>query len=497
MADVAVEEGVIEERRARAHRVDHRVRRHGRPRGHGAPARHGHGAAGEFRVADVMEVVLLNGYSRLPVVRRGHRRRRRHRLRQGPDAGRARRRGGPCRWLELVRPARFVPETKRVPELLREMQRRASSTWRSSSTSTAARPGWSRSRTSSRSWSARSSTSSTCEDPMVEPLPGGGVRVNARMPIDEVNELLDADLPEGDWDTVGGLLYDRLGHVPVEGESVDVRRAGGSPRSGSRAAASAGSRSCRSTGRTRPPEPARAPRARWSGEGQRERLEAERAVVGSPPLAGRTGCALVTVPVVTSSPAPRAGAPGCSEITRARWPSASAGLSITLAPAPRSTRSPSRHSVASNSASVDAIASRFVASIRTGVPTARRRGTPPRRCSRRCRTAIPDRGTARPRSRAPSTRRPPAPRPGRRSRAPGRGARTRPRARCGAAPTTGAPRTRRRPTRATTVLSQTSAQNARSTPNASQSVRFVKPIFRPARRQPLASRRRPIAARTA
>ena len=49
----------------------------------------------------------------------------------------------------------------------------------------------------------------------------------------------------------------------------------------------------------------------------------------------------------------------------------------------------------------------------------------------------------------------------------------------------------------TTVLSQTSAQNARSTPNASQSVRFVKPIFRPTRRQPVASRRRPIAASTA
>ena len=33
--------------------------------------------AATFRVADVMEVLLLNGYSRLPVLRRGHRRRRR------------------------------------------------------------------------------------------------------------------------------------------------------------------------------------------------------------------------------------------------------------------------------------------------------------------------------------------------------------------------------------------------------------------------------------
>jgi CBS domain containing-hemolysin-like protein len=60
------------------------------------------------------------------------------------------------------------------------------------------------------------------EDPLVEPLAGGGVRVDARTALDEVNELLHAELPEGDWDTIGGLLYHQLGHVPVEGESVVV-----------------------------------------------------------------------------------------------------------------------------------------------------------------------------------------------------------------------------------------------------------------------------------
>jgi magnesium and cobalt exporter, CNNM family len=45
------------------------------------------------------------------------------------------------------------------------------------------------------------------------------------MPVGEVNELLDdaGELPEGeDWDTVGGLLYSLLGHVPTEGEAADV-----------------------------------------------------------------------------------------------------------------------------------------------------------------------------------------------------------------------------------------------------------------------------------
>jgi len=34
--------------------------------------------------------------------------------------------------------------------------------------------------------------------------------------------LLDAEHPEGDWDTVGGLLFNVLGRVPVEGESAEV-----------------------------------------------------------------------------------------------------------------------------------------------------------------------------------------------------------------------------------------------------------------------------------
>jgi CBS domain containing-hemolysin-like protein len=43
------------------------------------------------------------------------------------------------------------------------------------------------------------------------------------MAVDEVNALLESELPEeGDWDSVGGLVYHLLGHVPAEGESVEV-----------------------------------------------------------------------------------------------------------------------------------------------------------------------------------------------------------------------------------------------------------------------------------
>ena len=57
-----------------------------------------------------------------PGHRRGRRRRRRHRLHQGPDAGRARGPGRPSRPPRWPARARFVPETKPVGRLMREMQ---------------------------------------------------------------------------------------------------------------------------------------------------------------------------------------------------------------------------------------------------------------------------------------------------------------------------------------------------------------------------------------
>jgi putative hemolysin len=58
------------------------------------------------------------------------------------------------------------------------------------------------------------------ESPLVEDLGDDRLRVSGRLPIDDLVELLGSGLPEGDWDTVGGLLFDLLGHVPTEGETV-------------------------------------------------------------------------------------------------------------------------------------------------------------------------------------------------------------------------------------------------------------------------------------
>ena len=58
------------------------------------------------------------------------------------------------------------------------------------------------------------------EEPLVEPVDEHRIRVDAKMPIDEVNELLEVDLPHDEWDTVGGLVFGLTGRVPQVGESV-------------------------------------------------------------------------------------------------------------------------------------------------------------------------------------------------------------------------------------------------------------------------------------
>lgn len=60
------------------------------------------------------------------------------------------------------------------------------------------------------------------EEVMVEQLGDTGWRVDARLPISELATLADTTLPDEDWDTVGGLLFGTLGHVPRPGESVTV-----------------------------------------------------------------------------------------------------------------------------------------------------------------------------------------------------------------------------------------------------------------------------------
>jgi CBS domain containing-hemolysin-like protein len=60
------------------------------------------------------------------------------------------------------------------------------------------------------------------ERPPVERLPDGAIRVTARLPIEDLGELFETELPADEVETVAGLLAQALGRVPIPGASADV-----------------------------------------------------------------------------------------------------------------------------------------------------------------------------------------------------------------------------------------------------------------------------------
>ena len=48
-------------------------------------------------------------------------------------------------------------------------------------------------------------------------VPGEVLIANARIDIDDLNELLSTDLPRSGFETLGGFIYDHLGSIPAEG----------------------------------------------------------------------------------------------------------------------------------------------------------------------------------------------------------------------------------------------------------------------------------------
>jgi len=55
---------------------------------------------------------------------------------------------------------------------------------------------------------------------LYESLGDGRYIFDARIPIDDINELLGTCLPAHQWDTLGGLIYNLMGKIPKQGESV-------------------------------------------------------------------------------------------------------------------------------------------------------------------------------------------------------------------------------------------------------------------------------------
>ncbi|HEY4458372.1 MAG TPA: hemolysin family protein [Pseudonocardiaceae bacterium] len=75
------------------------------------------------------------------------------------------------------------------------------------------------------------------ERPPIEKLPDGTVRVSSRLTTEDLEELFDVELDDDDVETVGGLLAQRLGRVPLPGTEAEIaglrlRAEGGKDRRG-------------------------------------------------------------------------------------------------------------------------------------------------------------------------------------------------------------------------------------------------------------------------
>jgi CBS domain containing-hemolysin-like protein len=123
----------------------------------------------------------------------------------------------------LLRPAYYVPETKRIDDLLREMQRQ-----RIQLAVVVDEYGGSEGIVTVEDIVEEivgeiEDEHSRQSSPLTS-LPDGSYLVAGRMAIDELNETLEWDLPRKDYDTVGGLILSLLGRIPRPGETVFLGR---------------------------------------------------------------------------------------------------------------------------------------------------------------------------------------------------------------------------------------------------------------------------------
>jgi putative hemolysin len=167
--------------------------------------------------AEAMALVQRRGFSRIPIFSQ-----RETSVVGVVTAMDLLRRGGQVRGVgELMRPPTFVPETKRIDDLLREMQK-----GRNPLAVVVDEYGG-------------ATGIVTLEDIVeeivgeiqdehdrtpasVERLPDGSYWVAARTHIDELNEALDWSLPKRDYETIAGLVLATLHRIPRTGEEFQI-----------------------------------------------------------------------------------------------------------------------------------------------------------------------------------------------------------------------------------------------------------------------------------
>jgi magnesium and cobalt exporter, CNNM family len=170
-----------------------------------------------------LSLALRSGFSRIPVVGEGTDDvvgvvylkdliRRTYEYRDSESTERAE---------SVMRPATFVPESKPVDQLLREMQAQqihmAIVVDEYGGTA-----GLVTIEDVIEEIVGEITDEYDVEQSLVEELPDGVLRVSTRLHIDELAERMEIELDDDDVDTVGGLLAKHLGRVPIPGARVHV-----------------------------------------------------------------------------------------------------------------------------------------------------------------------------------------------------------------------------------------------------------------------------------
>ncbi len=173
----------------------------------------------ESTISGALDLAIAHGFSRLPL--HGE---------DGDDVvgllyakdlmGSEREGRGDTPALDLARPVRFIPENKPVSRLMREMQ-----AGKFHLAMVADEYGG----------IVGLITLEDCleelvgeivdeydiEELPVQRLPNGDYLVDGGLQVEDLNEVLDSNLPDEEWDTVGGFLFGTLEHIPAPGEAVE------------------------------------------------------------------------------------------------------------------------------------------------------------------------------------------------------------------------------------------------------------------------------------
>lgn len=122
---------------------------------------------------------------------------------------------------DYLRPVHFVPETKPLAELLREMQE-GRFHLAVVSDEYGCVTGIVTLEDLLEEVVGRIADEFDQEIPEVVRLPDGTYRVQATLPIVDLNELLGTNLPHASWNTVGGLVFGLAGRIPEPGAVVEL-----------------------------------------------------------------------------------------------------------------------------------------------------------------------------------------------------------------------------------------------------------------------------------